>query len=227
MCQIGAYKYGTTITGHNVAEIIVVLKSMPTKKSCKALARKVKEGVEKINPTDMNRGEQTDDLAIEFNDEGFDVFNSQARVCVLITALQINVYKLNPKTHLDADKVNDRLFEISCEEENLQYDQYVDKPSAQLLIRILCDVIKRFEGFRSIYVNRIYEELPFEMKTAIDDCIFDKRSTQPFPIDIVFHTFIRNNLINGSCHLNKPNHTVSGEENAFCGITAEVNFIDF
>ena len=85
------------MTGNNLAELVVVFKTLPTKEACEALGKKVWESVK-----------QKDTNAHEFrmltmmpNDKGFDLSSPKATVAVQITTILPNLRKLDPELHLD------------------------------------------------------------------------------------------------------------------------------
>lgn len=47
--QVGSFKKGTMLTGHNVADIVVVLKTLPTKMCVGALGNRILEDLKKTN----------------------------------------------------------------------------------------------------------------------------------------------------------------------------------
>ncbi|KAG7279998.1 hypothetical protein CRUP_034120 [Coryphaenoides rupestris] len=69
--QVGSYKKGTMTTGHNVADLVVILKILPTL------------------------------LSMLTNETGFEISSADATVKILITTVPPNLRKLDPELHLD------------------------------------------------------------------------------------------------------------------------------
>lgn len=143
--QVGSFKKGTMVTGNNVADIVVILKTLPTKEACEALARKVEEELKNVMKTEVVT--KADVLTTTMNERGFDVANSQAKVCVLIATLPQNIRKLEPEIHLDAKIMQSHLSSIR---QACWFEENAHHSSIKVLIRILRDLTKRFEGFSSI-----------------------------------------------------------------------------
>ena len=76
---MGAYKKGTMVTGHNVADIVVVLKTLPTKEAVDALGNKVWETMKQKDPRDV--------LTMLTNECGFDLSSSEATAKMHVTTI--------------------------------------------------------------------------------------------------------------------------------------------
>ena len=94
---VGAYKKGTMMTGNNLAELVVVFKTLPTKEACEALGKKVWESVKQKDTTTQ----EFRMLTMMSNEKGFDLSSPKATVAVQITTILPNLRKLDPDLHLD------------------------------------------------------------------------------------------------------------------------------
>lgn len=87
------------VTGHNVADIVVILKTLPTKEAVEALGNKVKEDLKNLMKSEViSKGES---LNHSINERGIEIANSFATVRVMVTTVHHNIRKLDPEIHLD------------------------------------------------------------------------------------------------------------------------------
>ena len=92
--QVGSFKKGTMITGNNVADLVVVLKTLPTKEAVEALGNKVWETLKMKEPREV--------LTMIPNEKGFELSNTEASGRIMVTTIPPNMKKLDPTLHLDS-----------------------------------------------------------------------------------------------------------------------------
>ena len=82
------------MTGHNVASMVVVLKTLPTKEAVEALGKKVWETMKAKEPKEV--------LTMAPSDKGFGLSSPEATANLLVTTIMQNMRtKLDPELHLD------------------------------------------------------------------------------------------------------------------------------
>uniref|UniRef100_A0A6Q2WZC5 DZF domain-containing protein n=1 Tax=Esox lucius TaxID=8010 RepID=A0A6Q2WZC5_ESOLU len=119
--QVGSYKKGTMTTGHNVADLVVILKILPTLEAVAALGNKVVETLRTQDPAEV--------LSMLTNETGFEISSADATVKILITTVPPNLRKLDPELHCDP---------------------IVTQSKVKVLIRLLKDLRVRFPGFEPL-----------------------------------------------------------------------------
>ncbi|KAG7225314.1 hypothetical protein INR49_014596 [Caranx melampygus] len=86
--QVGSYKKGTMTTGHNVADLVVILKILPTLEAVAALGNKVVETLRTQDPTEVDIKVLQSALAAIRHARWFEENASQSTVKVLIRLLK-------------------------------------------------------------------------------------------------------------------------------------------
>ncbi|EDW67990.1 interleukin enhancer-binding factor 2 homolog [Drosophila virilis] len=171
--QVGSFKKGTILTGNNVADVVVILKTLPTKEACEALAKKVETDLKNSMKTEvLTKGEQH---TIQIHDRGFDVANLQAKVRILISTLPQNIRKLEPEIHLDHKLMQSHLAAIR---HTRWFEENAHHSSIKVLIRILKDLTKRFEAFSPLSA--------WMLDLIAHLAIMNNPSRQALPINLAF-----------------------------------------
>lgn len=170
--QVGAFKEGTLLTKENVADIVVILKTLPTRESIEALKNKVQE--------EMKLQDSKEVLRIISTEDGFHVATSKCMTRVLIATVVHNLRKLEPELHLPLKIVHSHLAMIRHSrwmEENAHHS------SIKVLVRILRDLRSRFEGLQPL--------TQWQIDLLAHSSIMNNPSRQALPINVAFRRVLQ------------------------------------
>lgn len=161
------------LTGHNVADIVVILKTLPTNEAVEALSKKVEADLKNAMKTEVvTKAEQ---ITITINDRGFDIANASAKVRVLISTLHQNIRKLESDIHLDPIVMQSNLSAIR---HTRWFEENAHHSSIKVLIRILKDLRVRFDAFVPLS--------PWMLDLLAHLAIMNNPNRQALPINLAF-----------------------------------------
>lgn len=165
--QVGSFKKGTMLTGNNIADLVVILKSIPTLDSVSALGTKVQEDLHANNVQEL--------VLMEANGRGFEISTSDAIVRCLVTTNQNLRNVHDPAVHLDIKVMRSHLAAIR---HSRWFEENATHSSVKVLIRILRDMRRRFKGFDALS--------PWIIDLLAHSCIMKNPSHKPLPINVAF-----------------------------------------
>ncbi|CAN7980627.1 unnamed protein product [Ixodes pacificus] len=156
------------MVGNNSADIVVILKTLPTGEAVQALANKVLEEVKAADPALK--------VTQQVTDAGFDLKGPDGAVAkILISTVPQNLRKLDPELHMSQKLLQNHLTAIR---HSRWFEENAHHSSIKVLIRILRDLRSRFEGFQPL--------TPWIIDLLAHYAIMHHPSRQPQAINIAF-----------------------------------------
>lgn len=163
---VGSYKKGTMITGHNVADVVIILRTLPTREAVIALGQRVLSDI---------RAATAETISLVPNDKGFNISNSEATVKCLISTIPPNLPKLEPDLHLPTKVMTDHLAAIRHVR---WFDENAGHVSIKVLIRLLKDLKVRYTGMQCLS--------PWLIDLLAHHAIMSNPSRTPLSINLAF-----------------------------------------
>jgi interleukin enhancer-binding factor 2 len=129
------------LTNHNVADLVVILKTLPITEAITSLGAKVVEELAKMDATST--------VKMEPIEGGFDLVHTMNRavVRILITTIMANFRKIDPTIHLPVKLLQKYMSAIRHVR---WFEESANLTTIKVLVRVLRDMCSRFEGLHPL-----------------------------------------------------------------------------
>lgn len=139
VCCVGSFAMGTILAGHGIADIVVVLRTMPSGDAVTAITQKLMEGLREADHSKTYSSSRTE--------RGFDILSSEAAVRILISTVESNIAILNPSLHLRKHLVESH---HTAMRHAKWFEQNAFHYNVKMLARLLRDLQNRFDGLKPL-----------------------------------------------------------------------------
>lgn len=165
--RIGSFAMGTILSGHGIADIVLVLKSLPTIEAIHAVTQKLMEGLQAADVSKRYSSSRTE--------RGIDISSQDAAVKILLTTVETNLPNADPNLHIGKGLMESHHTAVSHAkwfEENAFHD------NVKILVRLLRDLRNRFDGLKPLS--------PWLICLLSHYCVMNNPDRQPLAINIAF-----------------------------------------
>ncbi|KAL7063444.1 hypothetical protein AAHC03_0658 [Spirometra sp. Aus1] len=173
---IGSFKKGTMLAGHCVADLVVILRSLPTFEATSALGQLLKDEF-LAKETDASGD---DDPEVHARPYGFDFSYLGATIRIAFSAHQSLLKKINPEIHVSAA---DQSLALAGIRHARWAEENASHPNVKALIRILKDFRRRFLGFNHLS--------PWHIDLLAFYAVMQNPSNQPLSLPTAFRRVIQ------------------------------------
>ncbi|KAI6218030.1 hypothetical protein M3Y99_01732600 [Aphelenchoides fujianensis] len=126
--EVGSFKKGTMLTKHNVADLVVISKTLPTPETVRTLGNKVVEMLKA-------GGQPNEVFGVVPRDFGCEIAGTQAVLRLLVAVPADHLDRFKPDLHLNPEII-----------------QEPRRPPSRILVRLIKDIKARAKGFAALDV---------------------------------------------------------------------------
>ncbi|MFH4982698.1 hypothetical protein AB6A40_009407, partial [Gnathostoma spinigerum] len=169
--EVGSYRKDTMLAGHTTADIVVVLRSLPTVEAVSALGQKIID--------ELKAGDK-DVYACVPRNFGCEIAGAKAVVRLLITTIPSNARFLEPDLHLKEELM---ISHMQALDHIGWFDANANTSTIKMLIRLVKDIRKRYEPFSALNMWMI--------DLIVHHAVTTTASRQPLPLNLAFRRFFQ------------------------------------
>ncbi|KAE9548520.1 hypothetical protein FO519_008263 [Halicephalobus sp. NKZ332] len=186
--EVGSYKKGTMLTKSNSADLVVILKTLPTVELVMNLGQKV---------VDELKADLKEIFGCVSRLYGCEIAGTQAIVKLHITIIPPNVPLLEPDLHMPVKTLHENMAMVRHAR---WFEENGNQSTVKVLVRCLKDIKKRTECWKNLSV--------WHIELLSHYCIYHTPNRQPLPLSHGFKRFLQvlstGILLPGSPSLNDP-----------------------
>ncbi|KAI6186420.1 hypothetical protein M3Y98_00130800 [Aphelenchoides besseyi] len=171
--EVGSYKKGTMLSKHNVADLVVMFRTLPAPETVKQLGMKIVELLKA-------GGQPNEVFGVVPRDFGCEIADTHAVLRILVAISVDQIEKLNPDLHLSADVIQKNL---SALRHAYWFDEHAGQPAIKILVRLIKDIKSRTSGFAALDV--------WTIELLCHYCITCTSDRQQLPLVHAFRRFFQ------------------------------------
>uniref|UniRef100_A0A914LZF8 DZF domain-containing protein n=1 Tax=Meloidogyne incognita TaxID=6306 RepID=A0A914LZF8_MELIC len=170
--EVGSFKKGTMISKHNIADLVIVLKTLPVIESINSLGQKIVQ--------DLKAEHHSEIFGCVIRDFGCEIAGTHAVVRVLVTILPQNINQLDEDLHLPQKIL---LKNMAALRHSKWFEENASHSVVKALIRLLKHLRNKHEGLFPLNIWCI--------ELLAHYCVMNTPMRTPLPLALAFRRFFQ------------------------------------